>query len=278
MEEQQEPIIEDRQTAAKNAVRAIARPESVGGDLKSLVPGDTANRALSITCPVPFSVGIGCQCLSCGVDTLDIGISVAWGSNWESFSEALDREKERASGSDGVLIRDGKCLMWPSGLRPNYRWHLQWPEFHLFIAKSQFPEGKAPNVQAKIGSRALWEHSLPNAIEIVRQEIEALGGLIIGMKPSRCDLAADFYLPGGLSLEFLLAHRVPAHGEHSNYMRGGSLETFYQEAKNRLHACGFMTKARKSPRQATSGGSSRFGSERALKTYGASNTNFAGRR
>lgn len=61
--------------------------------------------------------------------------------------------------------------------------------------------------------------------------IEALGGRVLGIKPSRCDLAADFRIPSGLSLEFLLAHRVPQHVKHSLNLGGDALETFYQGAK-----------------------------------------------
>jgi len=219
--------------AAADPCRAAARQGSAGGDqLLPVIPDGAVGYAESVTRIAHFSPDISCQFLSCGIDTLDLGISVNWNWEWEQLTLALDREKDRASGTLGVLFQNGSCLVLPSGKAPNYRWHLQYPGFHLFLGKSRTPLCLTPNVYASINSRALWEMSVPKAVELVRHEIQSLGGTISGIKPSRCDLATDFLIPADLSLEMLHFCRVPSHVEHSQYMRGSALETFYQGGKS----------------------------------------------
>src|SRR5689334_13768435 len=89
--------------------------------------------ALSLTGLAHFSFVSDCQYLACGIDSLDLGLMVTWGVEWDRLTETLDREKERAAGTSGILFDEGPCLIWPSGKPPNFRWHLQFPEFHLFL-------------------------------------------------------------------------------------------------------------------------------------------------
>lgn len=192
----------------------------------------TVGEALSVTRLAHFSPVSDCRCLACGIDSLDLGVSVKWGQNWDALTEQLEREKDRAVGTTGIPFRSEPCLILPSGKPPSYRWHLQWPEFHLFLGKSQAPHQKSPNVYISINARALWELSLAGVLDLIHRTIERLGGMILAIKPSRCDLAADFLIPGDLSLEFLISQRVPCHVEHTHHMRGNSLETFYHGAKS----------------------------------------------
>jgi len=47
------------------------------------------------------------------------------------------------------------------------------------------------------------------------------------IKPSRCDLAADFLIPGGLEFAFLKALHVPRNLKSHSYFDADALETFY---------------------------------------------------
>src|SRR5690242_2168730 len=38
------------------------------------------------------------QFLLCGIDTLDLGLYVKWGTNWDQVRSALDQKKELAQG------------------------------------------------------------------------------------------------------------------------------------------------------------------------------------
>ena len=213
----------------------ITSGESVAGG--PAIAGGTAtdsagSRALSVTRHVPFTSPGEWKVLACGIDSLDLGLQVRWGKLWEEFSAKLDEGKNLAAGTEGCPSWDGRFLILPSGKPPNYRWHLQFPGFHLYIGRSPEPHEKTPNVYVSINSQTLWQSSAEEAVALVQREIESFGGEVLQVKPSRCDLAADLLIPAGLSLEFLLALRVPPQLAHSHNMAGDQLETFYQGAKS----------------------------------------------
>jgi hypothetical protein len=162
------------------------------------------------------------------VDTLDVGLSVAWDSFWPQVSDRLDREKQRAAGTAGLPSADRRYVMLPSGKPPAYRWHLQYPGFHLFLAKGERPHGETPNVFASLAAETLWRYGVKEAVRLVAAEVESIGGTVEAVKPSRCDLAADFHIPGGLTLEYVRARRCPSHTGSKHYMTGERLESFYQ--------------------------------------------------
>jgi hypothetical protein len=188
--------------------------------------------ALSITCHAPFSNVVDWQCLACGVDTLHLSIYVQWSDLWNRQLFDLETAKEKASGTAGLPMNGGRFLILPGGKPPSYRFHLQYPEFQLYLGVSREPNGNTPNVYGSIGSKCLWLSSVEEAVSLIVREIESLGGKVLNVKPSRCDLAADFLIPGGLSLEFLKSHRVPSHVKTSHHETGNRLETFYHGAKS----------------------------------------------
>lgn len=203
-----------------------------GGTATAVGPSPGAEAALVVTRLAPFTSQVDWNPLACGVDSLDVGLSITWDERWEELSKFLDDTKARAAGTEGILSQDGRYLILPSGKPPNYRWHLQWPDFHLFIGRSKRPQRDTPNVYASINSEALWRLSADVAVPAVVREISQLGGFPERVKISRCDLSADFLVPGGVPLQLLLDCRVPRHVKHSHNMTGDALETFYQGAKN----------------------------------------------
>ena len=106
------------------------------------------------------------------------------------------------------------------------------PGYHLYIGRSALPQRQTPNVYASCNSQSLWSLSPTDAVALITHEIADLGGRVVGVKPSRCDMTADFEIPGGLSLDFLLSHRVPHQVKHDHHMSGDALETFYHGAKS----------------------------------------------
>lgn len=205
--------------------------QAEGGPAPAGGPSAEAGEALSVTRLAPFTNQVDWKVLACGVDSLDVGFEVIWNEQWPQISEWLDAAKERAAGSQGIPSPDGRFLILPSGKPPNYRWHLQWPDFHLFIGRGQSARNNTPNVYASINAQALWMSSASVAVPAVVREIIQLGGALHRVKVSRCDLAADFLIPGGVPLQLLLDCRVPRQVKHSHNMTGDKLETFYQGAK-----------------------------------------------
>jgi len=90
--------------------------------------------------------------LLCGFDSLDLGLFVEWGTDWPVILQALQGFKEKAQKIGEVVEEttpDRKCVFFPNGKGDNYTFHLQFPEFHLYIAKSE-KFGNSPNVYLSI--------------------------------------------------------------------------------------------------------------------------------
>lgn len=173
--------------------------------------------------------------LTCGIDTLDVGFYVTWDNHWEKLRQKLDARKEDAQGTEGNLIDIPGVrphVFYAGGKAPNYRYHVKFYEYHCFIAITQIAK-QSPNIYVSFTSEALhWELSEKELIERVIQDIESLGGSVAQHKISRCDLYADFRIPGGLSLDFVRSHKVGKAQKTNQYMDGDFLETFYVGDKN----------------------------------------------
>jgi hypothetical protein len=169
------------------------------------------------------------QFLLCGIDSLDLGLYINWGEQWAVIFKVLQDFKDMAQGTAGWLdeLPTGrKYLHLPSGKPPNYRFHLQFPEYHLYIAKS--PEARqSPNGYLSLNSEALWRHGVSGAIELALADLKLFRGEVDHLQISRVDLCADFLLPGGISFDFLRTHKVARSKVISNHSTGDHLETFY---------------------------------------------------
>lgn len=202
-----------------------------GGPLLRGDPAASAGEAVSTTCLAHFTPPHKWQFLACGVDSLDFSLGIQWGDDWEATTATLAQLKESAAGTHGVLSPDSTHIIRPSGKPPSYAWHLEWPEFHLYLGKSPTPQGKNPNGLVAFNSKGLWSQGVRGVVSRLVEELDKLGGTVLGLKPSRVDLAADFLIPEGLTLAALLTMRVPSHLQHSHFERGDHLETFYQGSK-----------------------------------------------
>ena len=173
--------------------------------------------------------------LTCGIDTLDVGFYVSWGDNWGELKKEFDERKSCAKGTEGNRIDVAGVrphVFYTGGKAPNYRYHVRFPEYHCYISIAQSPS-HSPNIYVSFTSEGIhWEYSEVKLIERVTQDIESLGGTVINHKISRCDLYADFRIPGGLGLEFLKSHMVGKAQHTSHFMKGDSLETFYVGEKS----------------------------------------------
>lgn len=169
------------------------------------------------------------QCLLCGIDTLDLGLYVSWDVRWPLVKAALDRSKEEAQGTTGLLEKSDigrPFLHLPSGKPPNFRYHLQFNEYHLYVAIFD-KVGSSPNVYVSILSETLWHVGISTILELLEFDLMHLGGTIERIQLSRVDLCADFRLVAPLSLRFIERHRVSRSRKTRIVMNGSELETFY---------------------------------------------------
>jgi hypothetical protein len=153
---------------------------------------------------------------------------VKWKSE-SSTAKSLENGKRNAERTNGILWRgpDGRnYLIFASGKPPVYTYHLESPYFHAFIAR---PESKssAPNVYVSIKAHGLWLNGVRDAIGMVERFVSNVIGKVERIQVSRCDLCADFHIPGGLSLNFLREHWVSRSTAQSQFLDGDTLETFY---------------------------------------------------
>ena len=170
--------------------------------------------------------------LLAGVDSLDVGFFIRWEGRLAKAAAVLEHLKRKAVGTKGLLLTGCDCLVLPGGKPPRYRWHLQYPQFHLFLSKQTLPEKGTPNAMASISSELLWREGREGAMECVFKALKELGAVYMSHKLSRVDACMDVYMPEGLTLPFLQTYRVPPNRQENVYATGDRLETFYHGAKD----------------------------------------------
>jgi len=171
--------------------------------------------------------------INCGIDTLDVGLYVDWNDDWEEKIDIYNARKALAFSTDGILIKDEHVrehLFLPGGKPLNYRYHLQFPEYHLFIGISQTPKNNTPNVYASINSETIWSVGIIEAVKLIWWDLHSMGCEFKGLKPSRCDICVDIHVPGGLSRDFIESFKVSRSRKTISFMTSGELETFYSGA------------------------------------------------
>lgn len=192
--------------------------------------GSDRNMALSVTRHTLISRVEFIDVLTCGIDSLDVGFYVEWNRDWVTQRDQFDKRKASAQGSEGILIEESGIrphIFYAGGKAPNYRYHIKFPECDCYIAITQ-KAVNSPNVYVSFTSESLhWELSERELIELLKKDIESFGGMVMFHKISRCDLYADFKIPGGLNLDFLRSHKVGKARKTSHFMNGEKLETFY---------------------------------------------------
>jgi hypothetical protein len=115
--------------------------------------GSSQSMAVSVTRHAQNPPVAEFQFLLSGIDTLDLGLYVIWGSDWKRRLRSLDQRKQKArTQKDGLLVGlpSGRaCIFKPGGKGENYRFHLQFEAYNLYIGKAARP-GESPNVYLSI--------------------------------------------------------------------------------------------------------------------------------
>jgi hypothetical protein len=168
--------------------------------------------------------------LLCGIDSLDLGLDVVWAPGWKRRIRALESKKQLARRTGGLVLglpSGRSCILKPSGKGENYRFHLQFEAYNVYIAKAASP-GLYPNVYLSISAKTLWQNEIEKVIAWISDDLRSIGGGKIQLiKVSRLDLCADFLIPGGLSQEFLLSHKVTHNEKSKLFLDNNELETYY---------------------------------------------------
>lgn len=220
---QPEFIPEPKQPDAFGGREAVGEAATASGSAggAAVEPGQPPSMAESVTRHAlnpPFGND---TYLLCGIDSLDLGLFVEWGKEWPEVKKILEDTKKKAQGTDGLLeeMHPGrKYLFFPGGKGDTYRYHLQFNEYHLFIAKADKP-GKTPNVYLSINSATIWQHGPLHAINLVIKDLKYFSGEVDGIVPSRMDICADFKLASPVTLSFLLDHAVCRSRDLCVYMK-----------------------------------------------------------
>jgi hypothetical protein len=168
--------------------------------------------------------------LLCGIDSLDLGLYVIWGSDWKRRLHTFNKKKQLSRKQGGLLInlRSGRsCIFKPNGKGENYRFHIQFEAYNLFIGKAA-RAGSSPNVYLSISAKTLWLNGIETALSWITEDLKTIGnGSIQFVKVSRVDFCCDFWIPGGLSYEFLRSHKVTCNDKNKLFMDNDEVETYY---------------------------------------------------
>jgi hypothetical protein len=219
---------EDRTAqAGEDRGRLIARGPEPAAEVRDGADASGATGGLSLTAPLWLTGERSTEFLGCGFDSLDLSLYVEWQRDIAELHREFEAAKQRASGTKGIPFgHDGACLMQASG-KARFAWHFEFPEFHLFVSRLPEPVGETPNAYVSLNSRTLWTLGVPGSLDLVIARVACLGAGVERAKPSRCDLAADYFIPGGLHYEELVSRRCPQHLKHESISSGDSLETWY---------------------------------------------------
>lgn len=192
--------------------------------------GSDRSMALSVTRHASTPLVDEFQFQLSGIDSLDLGLYVIWGSDWKRRLQTFDKKKQQARKNDGLLIGlpSGRtCIFRPNGKGENYRFHLQFEAYNLFIGKAA-RAGSSPNVYLSINSKTLWQNGIETTLSWITEDLKTIGGGSIQfVKVSRVDFCADFWISGGLSYEFLLSHKVTRTDKGNLFLDKDNVETYY---------------------------------------------------
>ena len=173
-----------------------------------------------------------CRVLLVGIDTLDFGMYVEFAANWSRIVARLTQLKRAARGTAGQLLGKGRCLILPGG-KPNYPFHLQYPGFQLYLSRKSRPDGETSNVFVSLNAKLLWHQGEQAAVELVTSELADLaGGTVRECRMSRCDLAVDLWLPGGLTDDFVRRQAVSHASQQRIFTEQDRLQTMYVGGKD----------------------------------------------
>jgi hypothetical protein len=168
-----------------------------------------------------------------GIDTLDLGLYVDWDIAWAEIQPQLMLLLERSKQGETAIWRHDliDAAVVTSSSKRNYRYRVGLPDCNLFIADSMDYKS-FPNVYLSPTAKSLWTSGMDAVVDGIINLLSEFGATIDKVQVSRCDLAADFYIDGGLTYDFLRSHRVSRSKAGNQYEYDATLETYYVGTKS----------------------------------------------
>lgn len=165
--------------------------------------------------------------LLAGIDTLDIGLYVEFSRNWKRIVAKLARLKQKARANGGEFIPRTMCFVLPSG-KPNYPFLIQSPHYQLYLSCKSRPDGETPNAYLSLRAASLWHLGVEAALQAALTDLATLtDGSVVEARMSRCDLAVDVRIPGGLADGFIREHVVSKSESWRIQGKGKQFQTLY---------------------------------------------------
>jgi hypothetical protein len=195
-------------------------------DTKDVFPPSMASSVTRLSQIAPAE---NFELLLCGIDSLYLGLFVLWQSVWSNILLTLEELKIAAQGTSGIscMTDIGRSYLFlSSGKPPQYRYHLQFLEYNLYIAKTE-KYNQTPNVYVCILSSTLWHVGLETIISLLECDLSHFRGVIEKIRPSRVDLSLDSRMNASPTKTFIDTHRVSRSQATDTRERFGLLETYY---------------------------------------------------
>lgn len=174
---------------------------------------DPEDQATSVLRLVANPWGSDWEPLAVGIDTLDCGYHVVPKLASEPVLAALEALREQAQSQHQPLpwvddLLPGLLYPGAGAKSHTYRYHLETPIGHIYIRGKPVLDG-TPSVFISFSSESLWCQGGP--LTVARRAeawLLARGFVTESIQPSRCDVAIDVHMPGGITRDLIEAHLV----------------------------------------------------------------------
>jgi len=165
--------------------------------------------------------------LLAGIDTLDIGLYVEFSRNWKRIVAKLAQFKQQARISGGKLLGEGRFQVLPGG-KPNYPFLIQSAHYQLYLSRKARPADNTPNAYLSLRAASLWHLGVEATLDLALSDLASLTeGSVREARMSRCDLAVDVRIPGGLTDGFIRQHVVSKSETWRIQGVGNQFQTLY---------------------------------------------------
>ena len=164
------------------------------------------------------------------IDTLDLNFYIDWGGSYYQLEAELKESKLNAQADRGKYFvnseRLGQHVMGAKGRRNGYSYHLQYPDFNMWIAPQKEPLEK-PNVIVSPAAEWLWRDGPSEVASQLTSLLSEAGGDIQRVQIGRADLASDWCLENAPTHQYFV-ERIVARSEEMDFrQKGQRLETVY---------------------------------------------------
>jgi len=179
-----------------------------------------------------------------GFDTINLCLYVQWHDAVELHRNLQEAKAHAIRKNRPIFWKHssiGDTLLCDRG-SSSYPYHLKNLCFDLYLNAAAFI-CNTPNIYVCLRSTSLWRLGLDKSLTLLLQFIKDLKGSVARIQVNRIDLCCDYHMPNGLTLDFLLSHKVSATRTSSQIMNGDRLGTFYVGSRKSGCLCRIYNKS-----------------------------------